>query len=248
VVVNPSMTAQAIHGPDHGNGAECARATAPAELVHVLRERTQALHRKAERTGIINEVLRGRATRYGYAMLLRNLLPAYQNLEHGLGRYQGKPGVGGAARAEVYRAAALRSDLVALYGNRWEDLLPLLPEGEQYATRVSAAAHGQGERLIAHAYTRYLGDLSGGQIMKRMLAGLLNLEPSELSFYDFPDIADLELFKHAYRHALNCAATEISDLDVVVNEAMTAFELNVAVSESVQRTGGAISQSDTPSV
>jgi heme oxygenase len=227
---------------------ESAGADAPAELVLVLRERTQPLHTRAERTGIINEVLRGRATRYGYAMLLRNLLPAYQSMEQGLERFRGKPGTGGVARTELYRAPALRLDLEALYGFRWERSLPLLPEGEQYGARVAAAADGDGCRLIAHAYTRYLGDLSGGRIMKKMLAGLLKLEPAELSFYEFPDIPDPEGFKHAYRHALNRAATEIGDLDDVIDETMAAFELNIAVSEAVRNTCGALSLSDTPSV
>ncbi len=242
------MTARTIHDPDHGDGAGSAGEDAPAELVQVLRERTQPLHTKAERTGIINDVLRGRATRYGYAMLLRNLLPAYQSMEQGLERFRGKSGVGGAARTELYRAQALRLDLEALYGKRWEDSLPLLPEGEQYGTRVAAAANGDGRRLIAHAYTRYLGDLSGGRIMKKMLAGLLKLEPAELSFYEFPDIPDPEGFKQAYRHALNRAAKEIGDRDDVIDEAMAAFGLNIAVSEAVRNTGGALYQSDTLSV
>ena len=240
------MTARTILDPDQGDGAGSAGADAPAELVQVLRERTQPLHTKAERTGIINEVLRGRATRYGYAMFLRNLLPAYQSMEHGLERFRGKPGAGGAARTELYRAQALRLDLEALYGVHWEHALPLLPEGEQYVTRVTAAANGDGARLIAHAYTRYLGDLSGGRIMKKMLASLLELEPAELSFYDFPEIPDPDGFKHAYRHALNRAATEVGDLDEVIEEAMAAFELNIAVSEAVRKTDGALSHSDTP--
>lgn len=95
------------------------------------------------------------------------------------------------------------------------------------------AADG-GSRLIAHVYTRYFGDLSGGQILKKLLAGNLGLKSRELSFYDFPGIADAAAFKRDYRKALNQAAQEISDVDAIVAEAMSTFEHNIAVSESVK--------------
>jgi heme oxygenase (biliverdin-producing, ferredoxin) len=231
------MTVRTIHDPDNCGGASYAGADAPADLTGILRIRTQALHTKAERSGVINDILRGQATRYAYAMLLRNLLPAYQRMEQGLEQLREKPGVGAVARREVYRAEALQSDLQAFYGDRWDHSLPLLPEGEQYGRRVAEAANGDGVRLIAHAYTRYLGDLSGGQIMKRMLARLLKLEPRELSFHEFPGIADADAFKRDYRHALNRAAAELVDVEVVIEEAMVAFELNIAVSEAVQKVG-----------
>jgi heme oxygenase len=237
------MTARTIHDPDDGDGAPYSGAHARADLAEILRERTQVVHTRAERSGVINDVLRGRATRYAYAMLLRNLLPAYQSMEHGLEQFREKPGVGAVARREVYRAEALQSDLQALYGDRWDHSLPLLPEGEQYGRRVAEAAKGDGARLIAHAYTRYLGDLSGGQIMKRMLARLLKLEPRELSFHEFPGIADADAFKRDYRQALNRAAAELVDVKGVIEEVMVAFELNIAVSEAVQKVGAAMSPS-----
>jgi heme oxygenase len=49
-----------------------------------LREATADLHRRAERSGVIADLLHGRATRSGYALWLRNLLPAYRNLEAAL--------------------------------------------------------------------------------------------------------------------------------------------------------------------
>ena len=228
------MTASSIDKSSPQNPS--ADVNTSSGLVAAMRERTHALHTEAERSGIINDIMRGRASRHSYAILLRNLLPAYETLELGLDKFESAPSVGGAARREVYRAPALRSDLRALAGDTWETTLPLLPEGEQYAGRVAAAAQGHGGRLLAHAYTRYLGDLSGGLIMKRMLAKVLQLEPAELSFYEFPGIPDPQDFKRDYLAAIDRAAEHIADVDGVIDEAMAAFELNIAVSTAVQRT------------
>jgi heme oxygenase (biliverdin-producing, ferredoxin) len=200
-----------------------------------MRVRTQDLHRRAERSGIVNDVLRGKASRHGYALLLRNLLPAYEQLEAGLEAHGQTQPVRAAARPELYRSAAIRSDLDALVGGEWERVLDLLPSGKDYERRVIAAAEQGGVALIAHAYTRYCGDLSGGQILKRLLGRAPGLQPNELSFYDFPDIPDQEAFKQQYRNDIDASAAAIADPMVVVSEAMVAFELNIAVSEEVQR-------------
>jgi len=111
--------------------------------------------------------------------------------------------------------------------------LALLPAGTQYGVSVAAAAQGDATQLIGHAYARYLGDLSGGQILRRVLARALSLGSHELSFYAFPDIVDASAFKRSYRAALNEVAVEIADTESVVLGAMSAFELNIAVSEAV---------------
>lgn len=79
----------------------------------------------------------------------------------------------------------------------------------------------------------YLGDLSGGQILRRVLARTLGLGSYELSFYAFPDIVDASAFKRSYRAALNEVAVGIADTESVALGAMSAFELNIAVSEAV---------------
>jgi heme oxygenase len=208
-------------------------------FTQIMRERTHDLHTRAERSGIVNDVLRGKASRYGYALLLRNLLPAYRRLEAGLDAHRQSPAVSAAARRELYRAPALASDLTEIAGRDWESALPLLAAGEQYERCIAAAAKGDGTRLIAHAYTRYLGDLNGGQVMKRLLARSPGLRPQELSFYDFPQIEETEVFKTHYRCGLDDGAALIADIDAVVGEAMTAFELNIAVSEAVQQASAA---------
>jgi heme oxygenase (biliverdin-producing, ferredoxin) len=232
------MTAES---PERANDlVDVASHTAPqASLVELLRENTRALHTRAERSGIINDILHGQASRYGYALFLRNLLPAYQQLEAGLRANRHSAPASAAAREELYRTAFLEADLVQLAGARWERALPFLPAGEEYARRIAAAARGDGSGLIAHAYTRYLGDLSGGQILKRLLARAPGLGAEELTFYDFPEIDDTQRFKESYRRALNNVAASITDLAAVLAEAAAAFELNIAVSEAVQLSSAA---------
>jgi heme oxygenase (biliverdin-producing, ferredoxin) len=200
-----------------------------------MRERTRALHVRAERSGIVNDVLRGNASRYGYSLLLRNLLPAYQQLEAGLEAKRNSPALRDVARRELYRAPAVASDLTELVGSQWKNMLPVLPAGEEYAQCVAIAAEGDGTNLIAHAYTRYLGDLNGGQFLKRLLARSPGLGPQELSLYDFPQIEEIEVFRKNYLHALDGSAASIINIDAVVREAMSAFELNIAVSEAVKQ-------------
>jgi heme oxygenase (biliverdin-producing, ferredoxin) len=214
--------------------APTAESSLPASVVTALYLRTKALHFEAERTGIIRNLLRGEARRNDYVLLLRNLLPAYQALEHGLERHRGSPMLGPLADYEFDRAPAIESDLAALCGARWRHDVPVLATGEFYASRVQEAAKGNGAKLIAHAYTRYLGDLSGGQIFQRLLAQSLELRPAELSFYNFPRFSDLDALKADYRKALDQAGALSADPDVVIEEGAIAFSLNIDLSCAIQ--------------
>jgi len=205
----------------------------PQGLADLLRRSTHSLHLEAERTGIINQLLRGQATHEGYALLLRNLLPAYQRMEGAFERQRFKPGVRLVAQPALYRAKAIRADLHTLSGPDWESRLSELPSAKLYAARVDGAARGTGARLIAHAYVRYLGDLSGGQILKRLLARSLDLSSEALSFYDFEGGDTPEAVKSQYRAAIDKAALEIGAVQEVIDEAAEVFRLNINLSQEV---------------
>jgi heme oxygenase len=208
--------------------------SSPDNVVTSLYFRTKSLHVEAERTGIIRDMLRGEASREGYALLLRNLLPAYQVMEQSLGRHSDSPALAPLARYRLDRAPAIASDLAALGGENWERDIPILPEGRIYAARIAKAAEGDGTRLIAHAYTRYLGDLSGGLILQRLLARSPGLRPDQLSFYDFAQYSDLGALKADYRKALDQAGTLAADTQAVIEEGAIAFSLNIDLSCAVQ--------------
>ncbi len=204
----------------------------PASLLEALRSRTRDLHRQAERSGMIADILRGQATRDGYALLLRNLLPVYHALEEQLtGAGRSLP-IGPLVRPELARAAAIRNDLESLAVDI--SASPVLPATTEYVDAIVRAGMGDGGRLIAHAYARYLGDLSGGQILKRLLARSLDLGPAELSFYDFSVIDDVQAFKADYRAAIDRAGEASEDFDAIVEEGARAFELNIALSVALE--------------
>jgi heme oxygenase len=221
--------------PQHAAVATAQTDGRQTRLTSAFQRRNAILHVRAERSGIVQDVLKGRVTRGGYALFLRNLHPAYRAMETALDDLRSSALFRDLARPEAYRAAAIATDLTALCGPRWNAALPMLDEARHYAERITEIAQGDGSRLIAHAYTRYLGDLSGGQILKRLLTGSAGLPPQALSFYEFPGIDDLAAFKSIYRDALDRAASQIPQIGPVIEEAAVAFELNIALSEAVQR-------------
>lgn len=167
-------------------------------------------------------------------MLLGNLLPVYEELERGLERHRGSSIFAGVSWTSLYRSAVLEHDLRNLAGADWRRSVSLLPSGQSYVRQVQHAAADNGERLIAHAYTRYLGDLSGGQVIKRLLGNSLGLGQEGLSFYDFPEIGDVAGFKSMFRTSVDAAATGMVDAGSVVEEAATAFKFNIKLSNEVE--------------
>jgi len=203
-----------------------------SSLSDVLRKRTAILHAEAERSGIVNDILRGKASRSSYALLLRNLLPAYCELEQALNSKKASPLLAVFTAPELSRTRRIVEDLASISGQHWTRELPLLDAGERYAASVAAAGSGEGIGLIAHAYVRYFGDLSGGVMLRRMLIKWLGLRPDSLSYYDFT--GDPQLLKARLRDAIDDIATE-DKRALVVSEAIQAFEHNIAVSRAVQQ-------------
>ncbi len=206
-----------------------------------LREATADVHRQAERTGFIADLLRGRATRAGYVLFLRNLVPVYTALEAALDVHIGADdGATGCTHAlppfadrRLRRLPALLADLEALAGTGWKRVYPVLPEADAYALAVASAGRGDGHRLLAHAYARYLGDLSGGQILKPLLARLYGLAPETLTCYDVPALADLRAPKVALREALD--TVQADGAAAIIAEALDAFRHTIALSDAVRR-------------
>lgn len=71
---------------------------------------------------------------------------------------------------------------------------------------------------------RYLGDLSGGQVIKTMVRRHYGVEDG-LSFYEF-DIPKPKVYKDDYRAALDALPLTESERGTALEAATRAFELN----------------------
>ena len=196
------------------------------DLPERLRLETRDLHAATERTGAMAALLAGRLPRPAYCVMLRNLHALYAALEAALRQCQHHPAVAPLQTQALQRAPALTADLSALHGPHWATELPLQTATTAYVQRLQTLAHGASPALVAHAYVRYLGDLHGGQILKRLVArgvGLSDGAAWGTQFYEFGDEAQVGALRQQLRQALGRLPVSAMQQDLIVAEARWAF-------------------------
>jgi heme oxygenase len=197
-------------------------------LSALLREGTRADHAAAETERFIEQLMSGALTRAAYADLAAQQLAVYEALEAASTDLRTDDRSAILVFDELARVPAIERDLAFLYGPSWREEIRILPATQEYADRIREVG-GSLPHYAAHAYTRYLGDLSGGQIIKRMMERHYGLADGGLAFYTFPDIPKVKTFKDAYRDRLDELALGPDEVAMTVSEAQLAFRLNRAV-------------------
>lgn len=184
-------------------------------------------HEAAEGSAFLSELLAGRVSEAGYAAYLGRLLPPYVALEAAVRGRRHDPIVAAVFDPGLERLPALESDLA--YWSRRAGLTPEpsepTPAVAAYVERVTRA-ESWGGLLLAHHYTRYLGDLSGGQVIGRLLQRAFDLDGAGLGFYEFPQVARPKPYKDAYRGRLDALALTAVERAAIVEEVRVAFRLN----------------------
>jgi heme oxygenase (biliverdin-producing, ferredoxin) len=189
-----------------------------------LREATRLLHTEVERAGVMRQLLRGEIALSGYVALLRNLHPIYAELERGLARHGHEPALSGLVSAPMLRTEAIAADLDVLHAGDWAAGLPLAPAAADYARHLAQLADTAPVLLAAHAYVRYLGDLSGGQMLARVVGRRFGLQgPEGLCFYAFGSVDDVAVLAADFRAALDQMAPDEAAAQALVDEACSAF-------------------------
>lgn len=199
-----------------------------------LRDSTRGVHTRAEKTTFIRGFLRGTASPSSYVRLLAALHPVYRAMEEELERLAPTHSV--LARFHfpaLYRAAAIERDLLFLAGPNWSAQVPIMHASEAYTKRIRLIAVAEPTRLVGHLYTRYLGDLSGGQILARIAERSLGLtHGAGLDFYEFADLPDIPAMKTQFRARLDeLDALTDAQRSAIIDEAIAAFRHNIAIFE-----------------
>jgi heme oxygenase len=210
----------------------------PSVLAERLRLETRELHAEAERSGVMADLLHGRLARPGYCALLRNLHAIYAALEAALGAHRDDPMIGAVQSPALRREAALASDLDLLHGAGWRDAIVLVPATAGYVDRLRELAATGSCALVAHAYVRYLGDLHGGQLLKRRIAGQLGAEgEAGTRFYEFGGEPQMLALRQSFRAALAALRPNAAQGELIVAEARWAFEQHKRLFGELQAAG-----------
>ncbi|WP_424185464.1 heme oxygenase (biliverdin-producing) [Actinokineospora sp. G85] len=194
-----------------------------------LREGTREEHERAERAVFVESLLAGRLGIEAYTGMLRQSYLFYSVLEDAGERWRGDPVVGGFVVDGLLRRDALGADLEFLVGAGWRAGVRPLGATGSYVERIREVCFDDRAAFVAHHYTRYLGDLSGGQVIRRRMREVYGMVDDGVRFYDFSGVGKVKAFRDRYRELLSAAPWGEEGRAGVVAEANMAFRLNRAV-------------------
>tara|TARA_Y100001970_G_scaffold165492_1_gene202307 strand:- start:5080 stop:5766 length:687 start_codon:yes stop_codon:yes gene_type:complete len=199
-----------------------------------LKEGTKKSHSAAENTKFVAGFLRGVLDPEQYRQLLTNFYYVYDTMEQRI-RESTDNLVSMVSYPELERVNALEKDLRYYYGPMWRDKQIPSEACNTYCYRINEIAEKDPYLLIAHHYTRYIGDLSGGQILKGIASKALDNPVGEgLHFYDFPEIEDAKEWKDGYRLCLDNMDLNEQQKNAIIVEANYAFRLNMYIFDEIQ--------------
>ena len=206
-------------------------------LASQLREGTKKSHTMAENTGFVSCFLKGVVDKASYRTLVADLYFVYTAMEEEIGRLraEGHPVVGPVGFPELNRRETLEQDLSYYFGADWRSSVRATPAAQEYVARLHKVAREEPELLVGHHYTRYIGDLSGGQILKNIAQKAMGLGDHDgLRFYEFDAISDEKGFKVNYRATLDNLPIDQAMADRIVAEANHAFHLNMKMFQELE--------------
>ncbi|MEE1939897.1 biliverdin-producing heme oxygenase [Streptomyces sp. TRM 70361] len=195
----------------------------------LIRTASQEQHTEAETSAFMGDLLGGRLGLEAYVRYTEQLWFVYRALEDEAGRLADDPVAGPFLRPELARTEALERDLAHLRGGR-PGRAPL-PATAAYAGRITQVRREWPGGYVAHHYTRYLGDLSGGQIIRGTAERIWGFarRGDGVRFYTFEEIANPAAFKREYRARLDAIPVDEPEKQRIVEECRHAFALNTAV-------------------
>jgi heme oxygenase (biliverdin-producing, ferredoxin) len=206
-----------------------------SNLATKLRVGTKKAHTMAENVGFVKCFLKGVVEKTSYRKLVGNFYFIYSAMEEEIEKHRNHPIVSKINFPQLYRKHSLEQDLAYYYGSNWREQIQLSPAGEAYVKRIREISAKEPELLIAHSYTRYIGDLSGGQILKNIAVTGMNLNEGQgTAFYEFADIPDEKAFKAKYRTAVDELPIDDATADRIVDEANAAFGLNMKMFQELE--------------
>lgn len=206
--------------------------TEPTELTESafsvrLRNVTREDHTAAETSEFIIRLMGGSGSALDYVLLLSQYSYVYEALEAEARRLASDAELSAIMDPLLERVPAIHADLAALLPTIGLSEIPAaLPITEEYVQRIHDVAATEPARLVGHHYLRYLGDLSGGQAIGKLVGRHYGIAAENLSMWRFEGIEKHKTYKDEYRAKLDAFALTEDRADALIEEAGIGFGLN----------------------
>ena len=190
-----------------------------------LRERTWTSHASSEGADFMSDLMSGKGTRDDYIALVAQHYFIYEALEQAAAAMANDEVAARFITPGLTRLPAIEADLEFLLGDDWAEQIEPLPTTRRYVDRIHEVSDWPGG-FIAHHYTRYLGDLSGGQVIRTLMQRQFGFETNGVGFYLFDEIANPKAFKETYRDELDAVDWSEDERERVIAEVLVAYRFN----------------------
>lgn len=198
-----------------------------------IRRETASDHRNAEGGDAMTRLLRGALPLDGYLDLVVQMQALYATLESESRRHPSDSRFGGFFDAALERSPSLAVDRVALESRTGRPGGDVFESTRSFVGRLSEVGTNP-LLLLAHHYTRYMGDLSGGIMIGRAVDEAYSFAGGAgVTWFQFPTIADVDAYKNAYRARLDALALDADDADRLIAEIHLSYSLNGVVLRDV---------------
>lgn len=202
-------------------------------LAEHIRRASRTAHDRAQTAPFIKRLLKGTASLEEYTQHVAQYFFVYEALEQASERMRTSADAGVFVKDELLRLPALEADLQFLLGSDWRERIAPTPVTAAYVDRITSTS-ADPARFLAHHYVRYMGDLSGGQVLGRIVRHTYNFETEDGSrFFQFDAIPDPAAFKDEYRASLNDGAWSDADRQAIVDEVLLAYQMNFDLVASI---------------
>lgn len=206
-----------------------------SDLSEELRTHTAQAHEEAEHSTFMNDLLTGKLDAQAFIKLQEQSWLFYTALEAAARACAEDSRAAGLLDPRLERKETLEADLDKLHENiTWRDNVTATASTASYVERLeSIEAAKDFPRLVAHHYVRYLGDLSGGQVIARLVNREYRVSEEALSFYRFEDLGKLKPYKDNYRAELDALELTAEERAALLDEASDAFRFNQQVFQAL---------------
>ncbi|WP_138945597.1 heme oxygenase (biliverdin-producing) [Plantibacter sp. M259] len=191
-----------------------------------LRERTSSGHSSSEGADFMSDLMTGKGSKEDYIALVAQHFFIYEALEAAADRMRADAVAAPFISDKLTRLPAIVQDLEFLIGPDWRGQITPLPTTARYVARINEVGAVWPGGFVAHHYTRYLGDLSGGQIIRTLMQRQFGFDTNGVGFYLFGDIAKPREFKDTYREQLDAVPWDDEEQARVIDEVMVAYRFN----------------------